>query len=108
VRIAILEDDADQLELLQCWIRDTGHTSDGDREFERAIAESGRVVLPVLMEMPRLGGQALETMPLPGPTAAVSALGYAHVELSIRTALHAACTVTRGSVRHIGDIWLSS
>ena len=54
---------------------------EGDSDFARAIAASGRVVLPVLMEQTRTGGQALETMPLPELAAAASALGHAHVEL---------------------------
>lgn len=52
-----------------------------DRAFARAIGESGRVVLPVLMEQMRIGGQPVETLPLPALADAAAALGHVHVEL---------------------------
>jgi len=55
--------------------------ADGDAEFARQIASSGRVVLPVLMEQSRVGSQPVETLPLPALANATAALGHVHVEL---------------------------
>lgn len=54
---------------------------EGDASLAGAIAASGRVVLPVLMEQPRVGSQPVETLPLPALTQAAAALGHIHVEL---------------------------
>ena len=54
---------------------------EGDRALARAIAANGRTVLPVMVEQPRLGGQMIETLPLPRLAAAAAALGHVHVEL---------------------------
>lgn len=55
--------------------------AEGDAAFAEAIRASGRVVLPVLMEQPRAGSQAVETLPLPVLAEAAAALGHVHVEL---------------------------
>lgn len=52
-----------------------------DAELAEAIATSGRVVLPVLNEQNRLGGQLLETLPLPTLAAAAAGLGHVDVDL---------------------------
>jgi CHASE2 domain-containing sensor protein len=59
---------------------DPGDTR-GDSDFARAIKTSGRVILPVLMEQPRVGSQPVETLPLPALANAAAALGHVHVEL---------------------------
>ena len=53
----------------------------GDRRLARAVADSGRVVLPVLAESDRLGGPMRETLPLPALASAAAALG--HVDLEV-------------------------
>ena len=55
--------------------------AEGDASFAEAIKASGRVVLPVLMEQPRVGSQPVETLPLPALVNAAAALGHVHVEL---------------------------
>ncbi len=51
-----------------------------DRQLAAAIRDSGRVILPVVMEQARLSGLAKETLPIP-ELAAVATLGHAHIEL---------------------------
>ena len=53
----------------------------GDQKLIDAVAASGRVVLPVVIEPNRLGGQLVETLPMPALTEAASALGHAHIDL---------------------------
>lgn len=53
----------------------------GDARLVRAVADSARVVLPVHMEQPHLGGQPAETLPFPPLAEAAAALGHVHVEL---------------------------
>lgn len=52
-----------------------------DEALAAALADSGRVVLPVLNEQNRLGGQLLETLPLPALAAAAAGMGHIDVEL---------------------------
>ncbi len=52
-----------------------------DAELAAALAENGRVVLPVLNEQNRLGGQLLETLPIPALAVAVAGMGHVDVEL---------------------------
>lgn len=54
---------------------------EGDRSLAQAISEHGRVVLPVIMEKRRLGGQMIETLPLPELANAAARIGHVHVEL---------------------------
>ncbi len=58
-------------------------TSDpkGDEALAESIRESGRVVLPVLLEQPRTYGQLFEQMPMPPLAQAAATLGHIHVEL---------------------------
>jgi CHASE2 domain-containing sensor protein/nitrogen-specific signal transduction histidine kinase len=58
-------------------------TSDppADSELARAVAASGRVVLPLMLEQSRLNGQLLEVLPLPALTQHAAALGRAHAEI---------------------------
>lgn len=55
--------------------------AEGDASFAEAIRAGGNVVLPVLMEQPRVGSQPVETLPLPSLANAAAALGHVHVEL---------------------------
>lgn len=52
-----------------------------DRALADAIGASGRVVLPVLLEQPRLGGYLVERLPIPPLAGAAAALGHVHVEI---------------------------
>ena len=52
-----------------------------DAELAAALADSGRVVLPVLGEQNRAGGQWLETLPVPALTKAAAGIGHVDVEL---------------------------
>lgn len=58
-------------------------TSDppADAELARAVAASGRVVLPLMLEQSRLNGQLLEILPLPALTGQAAAIGRAHAEI---------------------------
>ncbi|MFO1351174.1 MAG: CHASE2 domain-containing protein [Gammaproteobacteria bacterium] len=47
----------------------------------RAIKNNGRVVLPVVQEQLRLGGQLLESMPIPQITEVAAGLGHVDVDL---------------------------
>ncbi len=53
----------------------------GDQALAAAIRESGRVVLPVLLEQPRAFGQLFEQLPMPPLAEVAAALGHIHVEL---------------------------
>ena len=52
-----------------------------DAELADALMENGRVVLPVLNEQNRLGGQLLETLPLPALAMAAAGMGHVDVEM---------------------------
>lgn len=52
-----------------------------DAELAEALASNGHVVLPVLNEQNYLGGQLLETLPIPALAAASAGLGHVDVEL---------------------------
>lgn len=52
-----------------------------DLDLIRAVADSGRVVLPVLVEQTRQASVLHETLPLPGLVENSAALGHVHVEL---------------------------
>lgn len=52
-----------------------------DSALQAALAASGRVVLPVLSEQTRTGGQLVETLPLAALTQAAAAIGHVDVEL---------------------------
>lgn len=52
-----------------------------DQALARALRDSGRGVLPVLLEQPQAGGQLLEQMPIPVLADAAARLGHAHAEL---------------------------
>ena len=54
---------------------------DDDASFVAAVEDSGRVVLPVLMEQPRRDGQPIETLPFPSLAGVAAAMGHVHVEL---------------------------
>jgi len=52
-----------------------------DTELAAALASNSHVVLPVLNEQNYLGGQLLETLPIPALAVAVAGLGHVDVEL---------------------------
>jgi diguanylate cyclase (GGDEF)-like protein/PAS domain S-box-containing protein len=52
-----------------------------DAALAAALAANGRVALPVLNEQNHLGGQLLETLPIPVLAAAVARMGHVDVEL---------------------------
>jgi diguanylate cyclase (GGDEF)-like protein/PAS domain S-box-containing protein len=52
-----------------------------DAELAAALADSGRVVLPMLGEQNRAGGQLLETLPIPALVKAAAGIGHVDVEL---------------------------
>jgi len=52
-----------------------------DRKLAQAISQNARVVLPVLVEQSRNGGQLIETLPISILTQAATALGHVHVEI---------------------------
>ena len=52
-----------------------------DQALVKAVAESQRVILPVIIEQTRLGGQLRETLPFPELAAVVAAMGHVHVDL---------------------------
>ncbi len=54
---------------------------EGDQLLAQAIRRNGSVVLPVLFEQRYIGGQLVETLPLPKLIASAHSLGHAHVEL---------------------------
>lgn len=53
----------------------------GDAALARAIGDSGRVVLPILMEQASARSLPAETLPLPALADAAAGLGHVHVEL---------------------------
>ena len=53
----------------------------GDLAFSKAIAASGKVILPVLAEQPQHMAQLTETMPVPAFAKAAAGLGHIHFEL---------------------------
>ena len=52
-----------------------------DAALAAALAENGRVVLPVLGEQSREGGQLVETLPIPALAQAAAGIGHVNVEL---------------------------
>ncbi len=52
-----------------------------DLVLSQALTESQRVLLPIVIEQRRLGGQLLEVLPIPGLTRAAAGLGHVHIEL---------------------------
>ena len=54
---------------------------EGDKALAQAIREHGGVVLPVMVEKRRLGGQLVERLPLPQLANTAASLGHVHVEL---------------------------
>ncbi len=55
--------------------------SGSDTALVRAIKDNGRIVMPVMMEAVRAGGQLKETLPLPEIAAAAVALGHVDMEV---------------------------
>ena len=53
----------------------------GDAALGEAMGRHGKVVLPILMEQRVLGGQLIETLPIPPLQKRAGALGHAHIEL---------------------------
>jgi CHASE2 domain-containing sensor protein/signal transduction histidine kinase len=52
-----------------------------DRELIRAVAASGRVFLPVIIEEQQLGGRLIESIPMPELAQVAAGLGHMHMEL---------------------------
>lgn len=52
-----------------------------DLALAAAMQRHGRVILPLLVEQRQLGGQLLETLPLPALSQAAAGIGHAHMEL---------------------------
>jgi CHASE2 domain-containing sensor protein/signal transduction histidine kinase len=52
-----------------------------DTALASVLEASGRVVLPVILEQPRVRGQLLEQLPIPVLASAAARLGHAHAEL---------------------------
>ncbi len=52
-----------------------------DLALAAAMQRHGRVILPLLVEQRQLGGQLLETLPLPRFVSAAASIGHAHMEL---------------------------
>ena len=52
-----------------------------DIALAAAMQRHGRVILPLLVEERQLGGQLLETLPLPEFVSAAAGIGHAHMEL---------------------------
>ena len=75
---------------------------DADLELAAAIKASGRVILPVLPEQTRLGGQLVETLPIPALTQAAAGLGHVDVEASTPTVWHGASISRRVWEIHTG------
>lgn len=53
----------------------------GDDRLAAAIAANGRVVLPIIVEQHGVGGQLLETLPLPAFARAAAGLGHVDIDL---------------------------
>ncbi|MBI3186372.1 MAG: CHASE2 domain-containing protein [Gammaproteobacteria bacterium] len=62
-------------------LSEPGGNNQHDQLLAQAIKKNGKVVLPVLLEQTRLGGQLLETLPLPAFTQTAADIGHVHVEL---------------------------
>jgi CHASE2 domain-containing sensor protein/anti-sigma regulatory factor (Ser/Thr protein kinase) len=56
-------------------------TPSADEALAMAMRESGRVVLPVLIEATRVNGQVVETLPLPGLAKQAADMGSVHAVL---------------------------
>jgi len=54
-----------------------------DQDLAAALAANGRVVLPVLNEQVRIGGQLVETLPIPALAEAAARLGHVDVDLDL-------------------------
>ena len=54
---------------------------EGDKALARAIQNAGNVILPVLVEQPRLGAPLKETLPISPLIQAGAKLGHVHIEL---------------------------
>jgi len=52
-----------------------------DLILSNALTESGRVLLPIVIEQHQLGGQLLEALPIPQLTHAAAGLGHVHIDL---------------------------
>lgn len=52
-----------------------------DHELAAALTENGHVILPVLSEENRVGGQLMETLPIPILAKAAAGIGHVNVEL---------------------------
>lgn len=52
-----------------------------DQALVEAVAKSQRVVLPMIIEQTRLGGQLREILPFPELSEVVAAMGHVHVDL---------------------------
>ena len=52
-----------------------------DAALADALDNSRNVIMPVVIEQSRLGGQFIETLPLTSLTAAASGLGHVHIEI---------------------------
>lgn len=57
------------------------HNPLGDSQLVQSVAASGRVFFPVIMEEYRLGGQLVETMPMPELATVAAGLGHMHMDL---------------------------
>lgn len=57
------------------------HNRAGDRQLIQSVAASNRVFFPVIMEEYRLGGQLVESMPMPELTRVAAGLGHMHMDL---------------------------
>lgn len=73
---------------------------EGDGLLIQSVQRNNNVVLPVLFEQRYVGGQLIETLPLPGLINGAHALGHAHVELD-------ADGITRGAYlkEGVGDAY---
>ncbi len=57
------------------------HNQVGDRQLIQSVAASERVFFPVIMEEYRLGGQLVESMPMPELSSVAAGLGHMHMDL---------------------------
>jgi CHASE2 domain-containing sensor protein/signal transduction histidine kinase len=57
------------------------NNSGGDTQLIQSVAASGRVFLPVVLEEYRLGGQLVESRPMPALAKVAAGLGHMHMEL---------------------------
>ncbi len=56
---------------------------EGDHLLAQAIQRNENVILPVLFEQRYIGGQLIETLPLPELTENAHSLGHVHIELDV-------------------------